>query len=550
MFTIKGRIFVVAAACIGLLLVNAVAASALDTVAGDFYLKANPDPRNKIRIEMASDRDFLRPGDQLTIKVRVDRRCYLNVFYIGHDGNVTLLWPNAGTGWDNLAQAGETIEIPGPRSQFSLTADGRHPTETIVACAEGSKDSIFRPQDFTSPPGRPVKRFAGSADELRRIFQARVDDLRLGSEWGTATLAVRVATADRGTESDGFATDLQMVSYDLSTGSQYNAFADRGATDVPDQGSTVTEGQDITGYDPGSVSNPNGDEEPPYVSTAGEDQRFKEYEPPPENEPRYYEKAICGVDGRKRINPTKTPPFKKIVKLQVRYPNSPKDSFICTGALVGPRMVLTCGHCVYNSSRGGWAKFVEVIPGLNLAEKPYGSQYASRLHSNTAWTGKRDFNHDWAIVELPDTTLTKRVGYMGYGYWPDSQILGRNVNTAGYPGDKCPDGSTPGQGRKCPDGSWNKGTTMWKDYGKIDSVKTNTFHYQLDSFGGQSGSPVWWYKKQNDWRRVVGIHSGSIKRGGVAQCPNRATRITPYLFNRLKTLRQTLKSTGLSERHQ
>jgi len=82
---------------------------------------------------------------------------------------------------------------------------------------------------------------------------------------------------------------------------------------------------------------------------------------------------------------------------------------------------------------------------------------------------------------------------------------------AGYPGDK-PFGELWGMSRK------------------IASVTPQQLRYQIDTMGGQSGSPV--YIKRNNQRYVVGIHN----YGGTTQ--NSATRITASIYQRLVAWRQ------------
>jgi V8-like Glu-specific endopeptidase len=55
----------------------------------------------------------------------------------------------------------------------------------------------------------------------------------------------------------------------------------------------------------------------------------------------------------------------------------------------------------------------------------------------------------------------------------------------------------------------------------------------LDTFKGQSGSPVWWYKAKKNWRSVVGIH-----KGGYSTKYNYGIRISRKIFDRIKEWKQ------------
>jgi V8-like Glu-specific endopeptidase len=80
------------------------------------------------------------------------------------------------------------------------------------------------------------------------------------------------------------------------------------------------------------------------------------------------------------------------------------------------------------------------------------------------------------------------------------------VNSSGYPGDK-------------PTG------TQWWNANRILSVSSRRIYYQIDTAGGQSGSPVWRYR--NGKRHIIGIHT----TGGAPF--NGATRIIKPVFDNL-----------------
>ncbi len=89
--------------------------------------------------------------------------------------------------------------------------------------------------------------------------------------------------------------------------------------------------------------------------------------------PDWIPKDVCGHDDRAEILNTNTAPWRWICQLLMKFPNG---NFIGTGWLIGPRTVMTAGHCLYDSRRGGgWAQSIEIIPGMLRGQaKPYGSQ--------------------------------------------------------------------------------------------------------------------------------------------------------------------------------
>ena len=220
--------------------------------------------------------------------------------------------------------------------------------------------------------------------------------------------------------------------------------------------------------------------------------------------------VVIGKDDRIRVQATRKYPWRAICSLRITARDG--SHWIGTGWLVGPRTVITAGHVVFMRKHGGWAKKIEVIPGRNGSSKPYGSCIATSFRSVKGWTKKGKRSHDYGAILLPKSCpFGKRVGYFGYANYSFSSLLGRVVNLSGYPGDK-------------PSG------TQWWHARRIKFVTGRRLLYNIDTYGGQSGSPVWRYV--NGHRYAVGIHtSGSLSGNG-------ATRISKPVFKNIKKWKQ------------
>ncbi|MGB8690336.1 MAG: serine protease [Microcoleus sp.] len=212
--------------------------------------------------------------------------------------------------------------------------------------------------------------------------------------------------------------------------------------------------------------------------------------------------TICGRDDRVRISPATNIPWRWICQLIITFPGG---RFIGTGWFIGPRTVMTAGHCVYSKGAGGWAQKIEVIPGMDSASRPFGSQVGTSFRSVKGWTDSTNPNYDYGAIILPNNDLGNRVGYFGFANLSDSELKNLTVNNSGYPGDK-------------PFG------TQWFNAGRITQVTDRKIYYMVDTYGGQSGSPVW--RLLNGQRHGVGIHA----YGG---CPNSATRIVKPVFDNM-----------------
>jgi glutamyl endopeptidase len=215
--------------------------------------------------------------------------------------------------------------------------------------------------------------------------------------------------------------------------------------------------------------------------------------------------VVIGPDDRVQIGNTTVVPWRWICALRITAADG--SQFIGTGWLVGARTVMTAGHCVFMHSHGGWAKEIEVVPGRNGATRPFGSCKAVSFRSVTGWVNSHDRDFDYGAILLPTThRFGDQLGIFGFAALSDAELMGLTLNLSGYPGDK-------------PAG------TQWFHSRVTSSVTPRTIVYNIDTAGGQSGSPVW--RLQGGVRHAVGIHTNGALSG------NSATRIVPDVANNI-----------------
>lgn len=233
--------------------------------------------------------------------------------------------------------------------------------------------------------------------------------------------------------------------------------------------------------------------------------------------------SIDGViepDERVRIEATTEFPWRAIADLDVHFPNGVGT---CTGFFIGPRIVATAGHCIFNSAEGGWAISIKVMPGRNSSSLPYGSQIVSTasLHVPSQWVDLNNSGYDYGAIILPDAILGSQTGWFNLISLTDSDLTNRLFNIAGYPADK-PDSAC----------SIIPACQLWLDAESIGFVTDRIVSYAVDTYGGQSGSPVWYF--DGGWY-VAAIHTNGYESPICATGLNCGTRITDAVLREINT---------------
>jgi glutamyl endopeptidase len=225
--------------------------------------------------------------------------------------------------------------------------------------------------------------------------------------------------------------------------------------------------------------------------------------------------SVLGQDDRVRILDTELPPWRMICALEMRGPSG--AGAIGTGWLVGPRTILTAGHCVHSGRfYGGWAREITASPGRNGASLPYGTITSTRFASLDVWVEREDPDFDIGCIHL-DEPIGERLGWFALGALPPSDLEGYLVNVSGYPADR------------------GAGAEQYHHRNRILRVAERRLFYDVDTYGGQSGAPVWIHESAAAPPLVVGIHAyGASGTPPVFNIEaNSAPRMIPEVLDRI-----------------
>ncbi len=178
-------------------------------------------------------------------------------------------------------------------------------------------------------------------------------------------------------------------------------------------------------------------------------------------------KSVIGPDGRNRIRNVQDFPYRAIVFLRIRFV---AGSYVdCTGWVVAPRLVATAGHCV-NDAGLGWAREASVIAAPHKRSS-LGMAHAGEFFTVTGWVESHLPEFDYGAVQL-DQPLGETTGWMGMAVFDDAILKKLTVRVTGFPADK-------------------PALTLWTMKGPVRELSPLRVFYDLDTFAGQSGAPLY-----------------------------------------------------------
>src|SRR5215204_913433 len=231
--------------------------------------------------------------------------------------------------------------------------------------------------------------------------------------------------------------------------------------------------------------------------------------------------SVIAPDRRVQVTTTTTYPARATVWITFNKSAS-STGWSCTGFLIAPNVVATAGHCVNSGKSGGTGFFqtssFRIYPGRNGSSSPYlcpggAVARAQQLWTNATWNSSGAETNDYGAIAL-SCDLGNTTGY--FGWTSSGHSVGTEVDTQGYPADK-PSGT-----------QWDADNCSTSASGTVQCTITATTSQQLfyknDTFGGQSGSPLF-RVTSTGCTCAIGIHAYGLHGSSLHSTNNHGTRV-------------------------
>ncbi|SMX50307.1 trypsin-like serine peptidase [Maliponia aquimaris] len=205
--------------------------------------------------------------------------------------------------------------------------------------------------------------------------------------------------------------------------------------------------------------------------------------------------AVLGpFDGRWRVRNV-TPPLSSVCHVERDFGSGRLSG--STGFLIGDRVVVTAGHCLYSPLRRRGPRRILVTAGRNGPHRPFGAIWAQRWYAHPAFVTQTNPLFDYGVIILPRGFPGLRPALRLTAPGTAELVRARDsrlAHIAGYPSDK-------------------RRGELWCHAERMDRIGRRLIAYSVDTCPGHSGAPVW-LDTGGGRRDVIAIHTRGPRPSG------------------------------------
>ena len=153
--------------------------------------------------------------------------------------------------------------------------------------------------------------------------------------------------------------------------------------------------------------------------------------------------AVIGTDERVQIRDTTRLPWRLNASLLMTAADN--SQWIGTGWFISPRTLVTAGHCVYIKGSGvpgrdGFVKRIQVMPGRNGTQVPFGGLTATEFWTVKGWAENGLETYDYGALILP-APFPQNLGTSGSPFFSTRRCSARLRTSLATPATNRPERS-------------------------------------------------------------------------------------------------------------
>jgi V8-like Glu-specific endopeptidase len=226
------------------------------------------------------------------------------------------------------------------------------------------------------------------------------------------------------------------------------------------------------------------------VAPMGDDAASEDSKHDPEGTESLSQELIFPGSALSLVSNAKGSPQRTNVQLAVRWKTG--EHKVCSGTLITPDAVLTAAHCVFNSTRGGFAAAITVEPGAQSGEMPIDRVGAKRSFCPGSYRAVPNEHYEGYPFDYAVVRLKRGLSVGTRSLAEGSRALHKSFVVRGYPAVK--------------HHPVYRGHDMYESRGTIRTTRSDgVFYHYASTLGGMSGGGI------DNGSHIIGVHTSGAE---------------------------------------